>query len=124
MAKEIEAARLAMSAVSEARRDERRQRLQALYTAAVALNALTRRYHDWLVTEDQWLSDNQTTSYDGEIGQAFLARETRYLARVMAYQEAMDVLSAAYEMVRDASRSPSMPAPKQSVWRQLGEAPF
>lgn len=124
MAKEIEAVRLAMNAVSEAKRDERRQRLVELFSAAVALNTLTRRYHDWLIKEDAWLSDNQTSSYEGDIGQAFLERETRYLTRVVAYQEAMDVLSAAYVVVWDASRSPSMPAPKKEIWRQLGEAPF
>ncbi len=124
MAKLLEATRLAMTAVAEAKPAERRQRLVDLYSAAVALRDLTTRYHDWLMAEDQWLSDNQTASYEGEEGQAFLERETRYLQRVMAYQEACDVLAAAYEVVRDASRDGSVPKVKAGVWRQIGEPAF
>jgi hypothetical protein len=124
MASPLEATRLAMNAVTDATPDERRQRLMELYAAAVALRDLTTRYHDWLVTEDAWLDEHAAEYPPNDPG--FLAREEKYLRRVIQYQEAMDVLSAAYEMVRDESRSVSVSRPKvkQGVWRQLGEAPF
>jgi hypothetical protein len=124
MAKPVEAVRLAMNAVSEATPSNRRQAMVDLFSAAVQLQEKTRQYHDWLMAEDAWLSVNQTTSYDGPEGQAFLEREARYLKRVMAYQEACDVLSAAYEAVRDATMDASVPRARKEVWRQLGEAPF
>lgn len=132
--KAVEATRLAMNAVSEAKRDERRQRMVDLYAAAVQLQTTVMRaqylddedppegevlsWHEWLVREVRWLDANQSSD------PAFVERESRYLRRVFAYQEAADVVSAALEIIADASRSPSMPKPKTDVWRQLGEAPF
>ena len=124
MAQELESVRLAMNAVTEAKPTERRQRLTELFTAATTLRDLTVSDHNWLVRADDWLTKNISKYPPND--PEFLAREDKYLQRVLAYQEVMDVLSAAYEMVRDESRSVSVPkqAAKQGVWRQLGEAPF
>lgn len=120
----VEQVRLAINAVADAPPAERRQRMVALFEAAVQLRDLTSRYHDWLVKEDAWLNANALELEHGENqGAAFIDREVRYLKRVVQYQEAMDVLTAALETVRDATDG-SVPKAKRGVWRQIGVPPF
>src|SRR5687768_5022328 len=117
MAIPVEAVRLALNAVADAPPAERRQRMVALFEAAVQLRERVARYHDWLVREDQWLTEHAgRASQDWE-------RETRYLQRVQLYQEACDVLAAALEVVKDAQDG-SVGKVKRPVQAVLGEAPF
>lgn len=118
----VEQVRLAMNAVADAKPEERRQRMVALFEVAVQLRDLTTRYHDWLVKEDAALTELSETPAYGDL--PYIDRETRYLQRIMTYQEAMDVLTTALETVHDASTDGSMPKAKRGVWRQIGVPPF
>ena len=93
MAISVEQVRLAMTAVSDASPEERRQRLVALMTAGNELAELVARYQRWLEQEDAWLEANPDHA-------EYVNREERYLTRVKRYQDAHTVLGVALEMVK------------------------
>ena len=106
MAITVEALRLAMTAVQEATPQTRRQRITELMTAGVEMTELVEAHERQLKEDDAWLEDDLNRD-----DPTYVKRETRYLRRLVWYQEEHAVLGEALLMIKEIARGKLEMAP-------------